>query len=150
MVHTRILLLCFRMSSTPVSQLAAVFSSVTQPNSLPQSGPMQLSAACQHQSQAAPSAAQGTAVHLSSLPSPLSQSAPPGQLSKGTPVQLSKLSSSLSSPGSSCQLPQSVRLPLEPVPASELGLTITRSDSFLPPSFSPVFRILDVENYGNR
>ena len=126
-----------RMSSTPVAQLAAVFSSVA-PATVQSSPAQQLQAVSnrgsttttlqpqlRQQSVAAvllPSQlSSSNPHHLLGVPVQLSQSSP-GQLSQGTPVQLSRLSNS------SFQLPRTIRLPQEPVPASELGLTITRSD----------------------
>ena len=123
------------MSSTPVAQLAAVFSSVA-PATVQSSPAQQLQAVrgsttttlqpqLRQQSVAAvllPSQlSSSNHHHLLGVPVQLSQSSP-GQLSQGTPVQLSRLSNS------SFQLPRTIRLPQEPVPASELGLTITRSD----------------------
>jgi hypothetical protein len=157
-----------RMSSTPVAQLAAVFSSVTSTSAVQQQQQQQavnsrpvppavqqqqqqavnsrpVPPAVQQQQQAVRSKPavllpssyllqQGVPVQLSQsspgllshgTPVQLSQQSSPGQLTQGVPVQLSRLSSSSLGSGQQ-QLLRSIRLPQEPVPASELGLTITR------------------------
>jgi hypothetical protein len=84
------------MSSTPVSQLAAVFSSAAPPTQ-PQQAPPTAAFRRHGGRQGSPAAvdvgpASSSSSHppLQGIPVQLSQSTPPGQLSQGTPVQLSR------------------------------------------------------------